>query len=157
MPWSPESRIHRETCTSGSERGCGRPMVVRPHGARSLLYSFFREYIQLSTVVGVTNSLRQSAFSRPLGACLVGPVLNTNWFSHMEGATQGEQAPLPGGCCLTHFRLRHFPFKSVKNEAFYFAPKGHGIGGGLAGQLRIFIEGLSSQTSGQFDSVFTCR
>jgi hypothetical protein len=33
-----ESRIHRETCMSGSVRGYGRLMVERPHGARRLLY-----------------------------------------------------------------------------------------------------------------------
>lgn len=38
-PWSLESRIQSERCTSGSGRGYERPMVERSHGARSLLYS----------------------------------------------------------------------------------------------------------------------
>ena len=36
--WSLESRIHKETCTSGSERGYRRPAVERSYGACSLLY-----------------------------------------------------------------------------------------------------------------------
>ena len=39
-PWSLESRIHNKRCTSGSVRGYERPVVERPNGARSLLYSF---------------------------------------------------------------------------------------------------------------------
>ncbi len=33
-----ESRMHNERCTSGSERGHGKPTAATPHGAHDLLY-----------------------------------------------------------------------------------------------------------------------
>ena len=49
LPWSLESRVRNERRMLGSERGYGRPVVKRPYGARSLLYSslFSAEYSTL--------------------------------------------------------------------------------------------------------------
>jgi len=73
-PWSLESRMHSERCTSGSERGYGKPTVERPHGARNLLlpklkgpakWTYFYLYVILDIwsryVVGWMVARKESA------------------------------------------------------------------------------------------------
>lgn len=52
--WSLESRMHSERCMSGSERGYGKPMAERSHGACNLLLPYIRlcdEFIYLAVIL----------------------------------------------------------------------------------------------------------